>query len=71
MRILKKRVDFSAPYAIIQTVEGHGVQRRRRQTDRSGEKMPDTKPGLAAIIRTVEGTTPRLTKEKKRKHEDH
>lgn len=38
-----------------------------RQTE-SGEKMPDTKPGLAAIIRTVEGMTPRLTKEKKRNH---
>lgn len=34
-----------------------------RQTE-SGEKMPDTKPGLAAIIQTVEGMTPRLTKRK-------
>ena len=36
-----------------------------RKTE-SGEKMPDTKSGLAAIIQTVEGMTPRLTKEKKR-----
>jgi len=43
---------------------GHGG----RQTE-SGGKMPDTKTGLAAIIRTVEGMTPRLTKEKKRNND--